>query len=1578
MASRVIKYLLFLSAFVFISNAQQVNFIRYSISDGLCDQQITDINFDENGKILLGTPYGFSVGNGLEFICNYPDSISSEKRVNCITECKGKIYVGTDIGLYIFNTAYQQIEHFKTFGKIEEIVCSKDEIFIVSQKQIYYGKNTHFQKIEHPEIKNDYEFSSAIFAKNKLFVGTSNGKLISLYTDKKTKQLSVNTLTVANENSILTDICIGLENRITICSSNGIYEFDGIDFNKIKFPGSEKHYFTCIAYNTFSRKLWAGSWGGGVFEFDKISYKTFSNTGNLTDEVITDIHCDQYGNTWIGTFNQGLFRLRLGNIEIFNAKDGLKNNHVSSLLPFGDKVFLTTFGGIYIYDGLEVYPIKNTEEKRFSSICEHSGQIYAVSHNGTVYRINPYTDYSEQLFQDKALIEAMHISSFQGKLYVWCYNSGLYEIKENTVQKVISINEAGNRNIYCSLAHDGKLYFGTNLGVVMFNGVTFTDTLNSNPNIGKSRINQIVFNNNSLLIATNEAGLWKYDLQRKRFFYATSSKDPKNRSIQAVTQISDSSLFLLSTRNGSMLVDFENNEKISKVFDDLMALKISPGASLQFGNDFLIGSSSGLIKFNKIAIKRPKAPIKIFASDFYYQSNENRKKIPHLKKLQHERGSFGFKISAISFDEGNLSFRYRIKDKSKWSPLSKNNEININNLPPGNYTILVEAVSDNKNKSKVLEIPVVVLEPFWMSFWFFLVVLLSFIVIVVGVLRFIIPKTEIKLINTLEFRPLIYKIVLIIGGLIYPIVSYLDRINSPNMVDPQSGVSISIGVILILIGISAFFTKKLDRFLKTITYTAYFLILAHLLLLTYTNELISAHVIGILIAITFSTLILEKISHYLIFSILLFSTYFLIVFSIKNPEFDPSRTLSALITMLIVIGLIISARRSFFNKLSIGNSVLNLGNDLALVVNNKRKLIYATSNIPSKTGLSENELFDNVISALSLQGKTINSIALDEPDTYFDFHFNHKGKNLYYRLRIKGTENAYSLLNLYDISKTIELEKEKEMLSLVAEKSSSGIVISNPEGKVEWCNQSMEKITGYSLNELLGKRPSQVLQIHKESRLEIPKDYLNNGFAIAAPHLHKSGKEIWLEIINTPVLDKNGKLFQQIEIINDITDKKIAENELKNSSQRLKTLNEISQAIMEKNDIEGALFKPLEEYFSKYSLVRITIATFNMQEETVTFYFTDDKINRFLTNTTISVKEISSYNTLKNKDIYFVSDINEIENPSATDLSMLEDGIRSYFMYPLFSKNELLGSLNMSFANPDDINEQMMQEIEFFASGISVALNQVHLINQLNKERKEIKEINKDLTDSISYAKKLQDAKLPDLKLLKNNFTEAAIYYKPKEIVSGDFYYWTRKGDSIIFTVADCTGHGVPGAFMTILSSNLLDNIINEKGISDPGMILSYLNAGIIEYFNKTLSKNWEEQIRDGLDLAIASFNLLTGQLKIAQAKRPVIIQKNGKIEIIKPKGFSIGDIHNPNPLYDSLTLELKSGEAIFMFSDGPTDQFGGERNKKYTVRRLINIIDEHQNKSIPEILNIFEKDMANYMKGYSQTDDMVLLGVRL
>lgn len=229
-----------------------------------------------------------------------------------------------------------------------------------------------------------------------------------------------------------------------------------------------------------------------------------------------------------------------------------------------------------------------------------------------------------------------------------------------------------------------------------------------------------------------------------------------------------------------------------------------------------------------------------------------------------------------------------------------------------------------------------------------------------------------------------------------------------------------------------------------------------------------------------------------------------------------------------------------------------------------------------------------------------------------------------------------------------------------------------------------------------------------------------------------------------------------------------------------------------------------------------------------------------------------------------------------------------------------------------------------------------------------------EIQDSIRYAYRIQSAILPPNKLVKEYLQSSFILYKPKDIVAGDFYWLEPTKDGVLFAAADCTGHGVPGAMVSVVCNNGLNRSVREHGLTDPGQILDKTREIVISEFEKS-----EEEVKDGMDIALCS--LQGNTLKYAGAHNPLwIIQKDAQeVEEIKANKQPIGKFDEPLP-YTTHTVELNEGDSFYIFSDGYADQFGGEKGKKLKAKNfkslLLSIQNETMEKQRELIDEAFEK----------------------
>jgi len=261
------------------------------------------------------------------------------------------------------------------------------------------------------------------------------------------------------------------------------------------------------------------------------------------------------------------------------------------------------------------------------------------------------------------------------------------------------------------------------------------------------------------------------------------------------------------------------------------------------------------------------------------------------------------------------------------------------------------------------------------------------------------------------------------------------------------------------------------------------------------------------------------------------------------------------------------------------------------------------------------------------------------------------------------------------------------------------------------------------------------------------------------------------------------------------------------------------------------------------------------------------------------------------------------------------------------------------------------------------------------RQKGEIELKNIEITDSISYAKRIQTTILPDVNKLKDTFRDAFVFFKPRDIVSGDFYWFDRLNDDRFMLVcADSTGHGVPGAFMSMIGSTLLQDIITRQHITRPSEILKTLDSQLFS----TLNQNIELGVsNDGMDMVVCEIGIKTNQIRFASAMRPVVIVLDGEPLYIKGNRSSIGGESITEKFFDDQEYFLKEGDSMYLFTDGLPDQFGGEEGKKMKIVRLNELIEKINTLPMPEQEEIITRFFEEWKGNYDQVDDILMMGIR-
>ncbi|MCW3103682.1 MAG: rsbU 6 [Bacteroidetes bacterium] len=267
------------------------------------------------------------------------------------------------------------------------------------------------------------------------------------------------------------------------------------------------------------------------------------------------------------------------------------------------------------------------------------------------------------------------------------------------------------------------------------------------------------------------------------------------------------------------------------------------------------------------------------------------------------------------------------------------------------------------------------------------------------------------------------------------------------------------------------------------------------------------------------------------------------------------------------------------------------------------------------------------------------------------------------------------------------------------------------------------------------------------------------------------------------------------------------------------------------------------------------------------------------------------------------------------------------------------------------------------------------LEEKVEERTQELAQKNKDITSSIQYAKRIQLAILPPLEQIFKYFPESFLLYKPKDIVSGDFYWFGIKNGRKIIAVVDCTGHGVPGAFMSMIGHNLLNQIIIENGITAPDQILNALHKGVQSALKQGTNV---VDTSDGMDVAICSINSDNTEMLFAGAFRPLFILNGSKFEKVEADKFPIGGSQlDAQRRYTSHAIKIGKGDTFYMSSDGYADQFGGEKGKKFMVKRFNELLLSIQDKGMEEQGRILEETFNSWRGEYQQVDDILVMGIR-
>lgn len=557
-----------------------------------------------------------------------------------------------------------------------------------------------------------------------------------------------------------------------------------------------------------------------------------------------------------------------------------------------------------------------------------------------------------------------------------------------------------------------------------------------------------------------------------------------------------------------------------------------------------------------------------------------------------------------------------------------------------------------------------------------------------------------------------------------------------------------------------------------------------------------------------------------------------------------------------------------------------------------------------------------------------------------------------------------------DITEEKLAQIELKRLSLIAESTTNGVSISNIEGEVFWVNQGYLDLFEISKYDIIGKKPRELFLDEEDETLIEKFNHLNGtNYKFEFKAKTFKGNQIWVEINNTIILDENGKFVQQIDVLTDITDRIINKQKIENQSlileeytKDLEYQNTLKEKLIHADTIEDVCYNALTFIEDQFGSMHQSILFPDIND---TYYNGFTLFEGRLNDELVYATELYCLDKCKQGEIYLKEDLVSEATLSESDKSYLDKGIKSYVVTPLLFKDEFLGLLLIGFEDKLELSFKQITYLKEASSVIGVTINQLQL-----KEKLQTK--NHDILSSIIYAKNIQESALPNLKTFSKNFQNVSLFYRPKDIVSGDFYWGKETEEFTIIALGDCTGHGVPGAFLTLLGINILEQLIGVEKKSSPADILMELDQRLYQALNRNKQ---ESIINDGMELGICMYHKLTKKVLYSGAGLGILYFHNNEEIHVRGHLTTIGDERKEQYIFTDTEIPITGREYFYMATDGYQDQLGGSRYKRFSKNKLISLLNEIKYKEPEDQERILVNTINEYMGNYSQLDDFTVLG---
>ncbi|GAA0875427.1 hypothetical protein GCM10009118_18360 [Wandonia haliotis] len=824
-----------------------------------------------------------------------------------------------------------------------------------------------------------------------------------------------------------------------------------------------------------------------------------------------------------------------------------------------------------------------------------------------------------------------------------------------------------------------------------------------------------------------------------------------------------------------------------------------------------------------------------------------------------------------------------------------------------------------------------------------------------------------------------------VAGLLY---EYFSDVNDPFLIRLLFSVYCLLALLLIIV------SRKVRRHHWRISRITFALLSLQTFYLTWINEINPAYFATIPIIVVSAPIFFTR------YRLLVPFLSFIVLLTIVSGSYYGINEDTIFFFLLVGLSLPVSffnlfLFRRIIKKLQFSDYVLNNIDALVLASDASGEVTFVSKNVNRILGYSRQEILNRGWWDVRMQRKVT-----DEELTHFRDHINERadredgydsmvvtkeGSEKWFHWKVVSLGKKSKVGVGQEITRKKNAENELKKLSLIARETDNIVLLLGEGNTIEWVNPGFLKVTLYDETDVLGADTSSFFFEQSDSP-EIFHSTIHAVYEDRCMHYaelrlkKKSGEEFWANISFTPILEE-GRVARIICIGRDSTKTKEAEAQIRLYSERLRTLHKLDQKLL-KADSLNDIFNEIIINVKGFGLPcnRVSIAIYEFDEEFVNVISGDPQG---------SVAEIimdklpigdfkRSIHILKSAEFI----VNDLDNANESELTpsqkylYKDHGVGGYISLPIRYNKELVGSLNFGSTSAVDFDAETIDFLKEITSDVALAVYQFRLKEAIRVKNAKLEQRNKDITDSINYARRIQNTFLPSPQDLEEYFDDSLVLFKPKDKLSGDFYWVEETPDAVWVVVADCTGHGIPGALVSLVGTNILNQAIYEKKMQTPDEVLAYLNLKVIRTFS---SQNKENGVNDAMDIGICCIRKNEGILLYAGVLNDLYLVRNGELQSFKSSRYPIG--LKPERVFMDFEMHhisVQPDDQFYMLSDGFTDQFGGEQNKKFGKRSLKRLILEIQDYPMPEQLRILQNTFDLWKKDHEQTDDVVLLGFKI